>query len=406
MTRSITALLAALEALIAVAVGIGIPLVSLTILWATAFGHGPDWVEFWRAAADVWLLGHGVDVTVHLPLAFAASTGLPGAEQPITLGIALLGFAVLTVVFGVRAGRRAASSRSRVLAVLVSAVVFEVLAALVVLSAGSAIAQPSRLQGLVLPGLVYVVAVVAGSEWGMQRLPDEDRDALARSIRRAIERWPAMTSAVLASASRGAVAAVSGTLGIAAVLTTISLLANYSTVIGLYETLHAGFAGGIALTLLQLALLPNLVIWAAAWIVGPGFAIGAASSVSPAGTVLGSLPGLPVFGALPHGTPALGWLGVLVPVGLGLAAGWFCARRMPDAAGTGPRIVAGLGIGVFAGVVLGLLSWWAGGAIGPGRLAVTGPSPWLVAAFAALEIGIPAVIGLVAASAMRADHDV
>ncbi|MCU1444111.1 MAG: rane protein, partial [Cryobacterium sp.] len=53
MTRIMTALLAALEALIVVAIGVGIALVPLTILWATQFGLATDWLIFWRAAVDV-----------------------------------------------------------------------------------------------------------------------------------------------------------------------------------------------------------------------------------------------------------------------------------------------------------------------------------------------------------------
>ena len=66
MTRRLTVLLAALEAVLGVAIGVAIPLVPLTIIWAAQFGFGPDWLIFWRGAVDVWLLGHGVDVTFTL----------------------------------------------------------------------------------------------------------------------------------------------------------------------------------------------------------------------------------------------------------------------------------------------------------------------------------------------------
>ena len=57
MTRRLTVLFAAFEAVLGVAIGIAIPLVPLTIVWAAQFGFAPDWLIFWRGAVDVWLLG-------------------------------------------------------------------------------------------------------------------------------------------------------------------------------------------------------------------------------------------------------------------------------------------------------------------------------------------------------------
>ena len=85
MNRITTALLAALEALIVVAIGVGIALVPLTILWGTHYGLGVDWLVFWRAAVDVWLLGNGVDLEVQLPVVLATSLGLDGAAAPFSL---------------------------------------------------------------------------------------------------------------------------------------------------------------------------------------------------------------------------------------------------------------------------------------------------------------------------------
>ncbi|MEJ3404363.1 DUF6350 family protein [Rathayibacter sp. YIM 133350] len=395
MNRTTTALLAGLEALITIAIGIAVPLVPLTVLWATTFAMGPDWFGFWRAAVDIWLLGHGVDLMVQLPSALAVATGLPGAEAAFPVSIALLGFSVLTIAMGVRVGRRSALGGSRVLGVLVSAVVFGALSALVLATAGEQVARPSHLQALTLPALVYLLSAIAGSEWAIHRLPDGGRDALAAWERALLERWPRQLRAALASVARGASAAVAGLVGVASVAVAMCLVLSYSTVIGLYEALHAGAAGGAALTLLQASLLPNAIIWALSWIVGPGFALGAATSVSPAGTTLGSLPGLPLFGALPQGTPAIGWLGVLIPIVLGAAAGWSCRRRIDNDAPLWQPAAVGAGIGVVTGIALVVLAWFSGGALGPGRLASVGPDPLLVGAFAALEVGAPAIIAAV-----------
>ncbi|MEL4320639.1 DUF6350 family protein [Leifsonia sp. YIM 134122] len=397
MNRTTTALIAALEALVVVAVGIGIPLVPLTILWATTLRMASDWLPFWRGSVDLWLVGHGVDLTVRLPEAVAATTGLPDAAQPFTISIALLGFAVITVLSGLRVGRRAVISGDRMLGVVVAALTFAVLTALVALSATATVARPAPVQAFVLPTLIYVTAMLAASEWESQRGPVGRRDATAVRVRATVMQWPAMVRAGIDAAVRGATVAVAGIIGVAAVVVAIMLVTHYATVTALYESLQAGILGGIAITLLQLALLPNLVIWAAAWLVGPGFLIGTGTSVAPGGTVLGAVPGLPVLGALPQGEPAIGVLGVLVPIAFGALAGWLAHRRLPPTATRLHLAGIGAGIGALAGLALGLLAWWSGGAIGPGRLASVGPDPWLVGILAAVEIAVPAVLALLAA---------
>jgi len=181
------------------------------------------------------------------------------------------------------------------------------------------------------------------------------------------------------------------------------IFGNYGTIITMYEQLQAGALGGVALTLGQLAFLPNLVIWMASWLVGPGFAIGTGSSVSPIGTELGPLPALPLFGVIPPGGFAFGLVGVLVPLIAGfLAAALLRSRpwmRLPE--GPLPLFLTALAIGIVTGIELGLLAWWSSGALGPGRLHDVGPNPWLVGAIATVEVAVAAVIGLMAGGRAR-----
>src|SRR5690606_11648891 len=97
MNRPLTALFAALEALLVVGIGVGIPLVPLTFLWAFQYGLQLDWSVFWRASVDVWLLGHGSDVLLTLDPVTAILVGFDGASTPFVVSIAALGFAVLTL---------------------------------------------------------------------------------------------------------------------------------------------------------------------------------------------------------------------------------------------------------------------------------------------------------------------
>lgn len=397
MNRITTALLAALEALIVVAIGVGIALVPLTILWGTHYGLGIDWFVFWRAAVDVWLLGNGVDLAVQLPVDVSASLGLAGSELPFTVSIGLLGFALLAVLLGVRTGRRAAGTDYSLTAAGVAVLSYGLLAALLTLSTGTDIVTPAPVQGVLLPTLVFAGGVLiglTGSPGASPTLPGW----VSRPLGDQLRRIPAEVRNQLLAALRGGTAAVAGIMVISGLAVFVSVLANFATVIGLYETLQADVMGGIALTIAQLAFIPNLVIWAAAWFVGPGIALGAGSSVSPLGTTLGAVPGLPVFGALPHGTLEFGFLGLLVPVLVGFVMAVLVRQSLDKRAnaphGSSRMLITGALMGVVAGILLGLLSWWSAGAMGPGRLAEVGPNPLLVGALTTLEVGVAAALGM------------
>jgi hypothetical protein len=188
-------------------------------------------------------------------------------------------------------------------------------------------------------------------------------------------------------------------VSVASIVLALMIVEHYGQVIALYEGVHAGVLGGVALTLGQLAFLPNLVVWTAAWLVGPGFAIGAGSAVGPLGTSLGPLPAVPILGALPTGDLAFGFLGLLAPVVAGFLVGVVVRpavlRGVVDRSPLAALVSTGAVIGLAGGLILALLAWASGGAAGPGRLAAVGPDAALVGLFAALELGVPAVIGLV-----------
>lgn len=396
MNRQLTALFAAFEALLVVAIGVAIPLAPLTLLWGVQYGLVIDWSVFWRASADIWLLGHGVDLTVALDPATSAALGFVGADTPVTLTIALLGFALLTVLLGVRAGRRVAETRHRWLGQLVSLATFAAASFGVAFSAIHVAARPSLWQGTILPTLVFAVGLAIGVHRARHDLDDSRGFLRAR-----IDSWPPQVRATVVIALRGGACAAAAVMTLAAVLTAAAILFSYARIITLYESLHGEVLGGLALTLGQLALLPNLVIWAACWLVGPGFAIGTGSTVSPLATALGPLPSVPVLGALPAGDSVFGFVGLLVPVVAGFLVGAILGPRLGRELHGPALVVTALGVGLVGGVILGLLAWLSGGSAGPGRLAHVGPDPWLVGIVAALELGVSALIGLLAADRRR-----
>ncbi|GHD47728.1 hypothetical protein D9V29_06365 [Mycetocola manganoxydans] len=409
MNRTTVAMLAALEALITVAIGIGISLVPLTILWAVEAGFSLDWTLFWQGAVDIWLLSNGVDLSVTLPAEVVAATGLAAASDPFPVTIAPLVLTGFTVIMGARAGIRAAATRYWQTAVLSGLVTVLVLNALAAFSAQGELLRPSLPQALLLPLLVYGFGLAIGVVRGMHRIPVGREGAAGRFLAgiqdRLDERFDRTDRAVAAAALRGGVAAVTGIVGVSAVLFAVLILANFGVVTSLYQGSQLGGIGGAATTLAQLAFIPNLVLWAASWLVGPGFALGAGSAISPVNTVVGPVPGLPILGAIPSGDFAFGFVGLLVPVLIGFFAASLVRPRLVAALAGRPLVarllIAAAGIGLVAGVILGLLAWFSGGAIGPGRLAVVGPNPVLVGAFCAIEVAIAAAIGMASGNTRR-----
>ncbi len=396
MNRSVTALFAALEALLVVAIGIGIPLAPLTILWAFQYGLQVDWIVFWRASADIWLLGSGVDVRMTLDPAIATALGFPAAGDPFVITIALLGFGLLTVLLGARAGRRIGETPHNNVGIVVAIATFGILSLAITLSTLFAAARPSIWQGTLLPTAVFALGLGIGVGMSARSRGPYVAAWGERHFRAIVDGWRADVRAIVSASLRAGAAAGAIVVAASAIVVSALFLLGYAKIISLYEGLHAGVLGGIALTIGQLSILPNLVIWTSSWLVGPGFAIGTGSSVSPFGTSLGPIPAIPVLGALPAGDFAFGYLGLLVPVLAGFLVALVVRPGLVRAIGgsRGRLVVAGIGIGVVGGVALGLLAWFSAGAAGPGRLMDVGPSPWLVAALAALEIAIPAIVAL------------
>ncbi|HWH01811.1 MAG TPA: DUF6350 family protein, partial [Pilimelia sp.] len=171
-----------------------------------------------------------------------------------------------------------------------------------------------------------------------------------------------------------------------------------------YAAYRTGVAGQAGMTLICLAYAPNAATWAAAYLVGPGFAVGAGTVVRVTDVTVGGLPAVPLFAALPAGP--LGGMGaalVGVPVVAGLVGGWLLARRrLRQAAVTRsplswPRLLGAAALaGPVAGLTLGLVAELSGGPLGDGHLARLGPVGWHVGAVAAAVVAVGALAGAAA----------
>ena len=76
MQRLLIVLLAAIDAIVAAAVGLAVLLAPLTLIWAVSFGTSADWGALWPSAVTLWQFGHGVPLAVSLPDAVVRAVGI------------------------------------------------------------------------------------------------------------------------------------------------------------------------------------------------------------------------------------------------------------------------------------------------------------------------------------------
>lgn len=400
MHRLLVALLAALDAVVAAAVGVAMALVPLTLLWVFGLG-APVWAALWPASAAIWQLGHLVPLSLHLPAEYLTATGIPADAASFTLSLAPLAFASFTAAFAARSGRRAARAGAWGTGVLSGAVVLAVLAAVIWLTSRTGVSTVHGWQAVLFPVLVFALPALAGAvvtAW------QEGDGGLVDRLRGGVEAWRGGWGDVPGLAVRGAAIAVAGLVGLGALAVAVAVVLRGGQAIALYEAGHVDVIGVIVLSLAQLAYLPTLVVWGLSFVAGPGFAVGAGTAVSPAGTQLGVVPGIPVLGVLPES--ASPWLLTLVmlPIAAGAFAGWAIRSRLAEGRGTDAaagrirsaehgstavRLALAALVAVLSALAAALLALLAGGSMGPDRLAQAGPEPGPVA----LAVGVEVLVG-------------
>ncbi|MGV1009329.1 MAG: DUF6350 family protein [Dermatophilaceae bacterium] len=185
-------------------------------------------------------------------------------------------------------------------------------------------------------------------------------------------------------------------LGAGAVVVLVALLWRFGTVVGLQQSVDAGWFGGALLLIAQVCYLPTLAVWGVAWLAGPGFQVAVGGSVTVSGAQPGLLPLVPVLGAVPSEASYPAWVmaGVLVPVAIGGFAGWRAARTWSRLASWRVKALSALTAACTAALVVGLLAVPASGAMGVDRLAAVGTSPLLVTAALVAELALGAAVVL------------
>jgi hypothetical protein len=376
-----TALVGIAIALWTVALGLAF-LVCLTLAaWVTAAHHDDAIRPAIATAIQAWLLAQ------HGSIVLGGSSG--------SISIVPLGLTFVLGVLLVRAGRRAArlagahdllDAGTTALAV---ALPYAVVAALLTSPARLGHARPAPLQALV--GGFTLAPVCTGV--GVLRETGQ--------LTRLLARVPARPRLVV----RAGFAASAIVAGGAAVALALAMVAHAGRAAALTASMHGGYSSAALMAVISMAYTPNAVAWGSALALGPGFSVGAHTSVTLIGVHLGAVPALPLLAPLPGSgsSPLLAWLMLAAPVTAGVVGGWLIARSQPVGARTGATGGApdlpwwaryrlaesawGVGVGVVAAVVLGAFAWASAGSLGGARMSVLGPSLWWVVLAAALEIG-------------------
>ena len=183
-------------------------------------------------------------------------------------------------------------------------------------------------------------------------------------------------------------------LGVSLLALLASLVGDLSAAATIASRLQAD-NGDTGLFLLAAAVVvPNAIAFSGSFLLGPGFAFGTKTVVSPALVVLGPLPLFPLVAALPDqgtGSSWRAWL-ILVPV---LVAAWAAIRNhrlYPTTSWLEGSVQGGVS-GVLAGAVFALFAAVAGGAIGPGRMRHVTPFVFDVLIHAITYFGIGGLLG-------------
>jgi hypothetical protein len=323
----------------AAASGLAVLTTLTAIGWITAphVGLGSGLGGVLRTAALLWLVAHHVGVTVH----GAGRIGM------LPLGLVLLPGALLAVAgrWVVRAGS-VTRLRHVGYAAVALALPYTLLAGAAAVASRNTQAAPSLWQAVIAS---FLLALVAGGLGAARGLAPWSR--LTRLM-------PARPRSVIL----GMLGASALLTAVGAALAGVSLAVHLPEVKAATDALAPGPTGAVLLLLAQLAYAPNAIIWAVAYVLGPGFAFGAGTVVAPTGSALGAVPVFPMLAALPSGPRSAGpaWFTVLIlatPYLAGVFAGIVTVRVTPT-----PMIEAAALWGFAAGAATGALAGLAAGA--------------------------------------------
>jgi hypothetical protein len=350
----------------AVVVGVASLIVVALVVWAADSQSVASAGGAMRFAAQLWLLAH------RTPLRVVGGGALTIPPLALTIGLGLLLARASAIL-----ARSTDCADGRGLSIIVASVTapYAILATVLAAVTASSALRPSV-------GAAFVCAVLIG---GLSATIGATRGA--GLIRPAWRSLPVdVRGSVEAASAAGVVLLTMATL-----LAFGSLVAHghlFGSIVGSYH----GSPGEIAMVVLSLLMLPNAACFALGYIAGPGFAIGAGTSVAYGGSHLGAMPAFPLLAAVPSGPAPWQILSICIAalVAAGVVAGGRVARL--TTLDLKERVRTALVGGAVLGIGTAVLVGFAGGPSGPGRLSAVGPSPWQVGLAVAGEVAVVSTV--------------
>ena len=399
MNRGLSFAIAALQALIIIATVVGLIIAPLTLAWFIEGNGQVEWILALRVAVYAFLLACGV------PIGFAEGDFLGISFGGFFLTALPLGLTGLIVLMAIRIGHRLSAAASLWPAWLGGSLAFGGIS----YGASLLVADDSVIAGTWEPlyypaiffGLILIASSVSGRRFelfdGANGPEAKERIWIRGLFTTAYAKLHWSIRTALNPGVRVGLSVVAVLIFSSSTLIALGLGFGWIQVIGLYQGLGLSILGGVMVTIGQLAILPNLIVYGTSWISGAGFAIGTGSYVSPFASELGPLPALPVFAALPTGGFERGLIFVLIPILAALIATFFVARHADQLRWEyGTRLSGALSLSLVAAssaaIAVFLVSQAASGSFGPGRFETVGADPLLFAGVVFVEVLVPSFL--------------
>jgi hypothetical protein len=214
--------------------------------------------------------------------------------------------------------------------------------------------------------------------------------------------WTSFLPASLRAAAAAAWRLLVWYAAVSAGVLLVALVVDWNGAVNVMAQLHTSPGAASLLIGLCVLVLPNATLFSGSYLLGPGFAVGTHTVVTPTAVSLGALPMFPLLAALPDAGPTPGWTSALLalPPLVAAVASYRTLRRYPtsrwdDAA------VRGVGAGLVAAVGFALLAAISGGAVGPGRMADVGPFAFQVLLHGIATFGVGGLLGSLTATALH-----
>lgn len=297
------------------------------LAWIFAAGQS-SWPSALRVSGVGWLASHLIPVHA-------------GAVDFSVLPLALVVVPVITIWRNARTVAQRVRldaqmpMRLAVAPPLVFAAAYAVVALVVALVASTSSAS---VQPLVAAGVSFVWALVL-SACAMSREAGRSlSDWIPESLRRGrIGQVAAQArQSVGRREQRAVVGAILTLVLVSCLMLAASIALNLSSVASIGRSTGAGLVGGAMLLLMQVAYLPNAVIWTTSYLLGPGFVLRGDSNPfsfpSPQGAPNNpppDLPPMPLLDGVPGSAPGWAVAVMLAPVAAGVVAALLLNPRRP-----------------------------------------------------------------------------